>query len=158
MIYTMFKPMKIKQQEVGAIPLFELATFTMYELNNKGLVSIILGTNAVRYNDRYTIQNINYTDNSREYIANIKANQGVYKDNIIDLKGDVVYTREDGLVFKTQVATYNQKTSIANASGDYVSYRNSDKITGNSLEYNNILDTVKSKNVVAKYNIEEKTK
>jgi LPS export ABC transporter protein LptC len=152
MIYFLFKPMHIKQQKFVDVPLFELSSFTIYELGEKGLNNLILGTKATRYQDRYTITDMDYTDNSRDYIANMKANDGLYKNDIVDLNGDVVYTREDGLVFNTQTATYNKKTSVAYTNSNYVLHRGKDKIIGTSLRYNNLLNTISSKNVVAKYN------
>jgi len=152
MIYILFKPMHIEQQEFTDVPLFELSDFNIYELSEKGLTNIMIGAKATRYNDRYTVTQIDYTDNSRNYIANMKAKEGLYRDDIIDLDGDVIYTREDGLTFSSKSVTYNKKTSIAFVEGDYISYRGNDKITGTALEYNNLLNRVKSKNVVANYN------
>ena len=152
MIYFLFKPMHIKQQNFTDIPLFELSNFTIYELNANGLTNIILGNKSTRYNDRYTVENINYTDNSRKYLANMKANSGLYHDDIVEFSGDVVYTREDGLVFNTQHATYNKKSAIAYANGSFTIHKDNDTITGTSLIYNNLLNTIKSKKVTAKYN------
>lgn len=158
MIFFLFKPMHIKQQEFVDVPLFELSSFSLYELNKKGLNNTMTGTKGTRYRDRYTVENIDYTDNSEKFIANMKADNGIYKDDIVYLEGNVTYTREDGLVFFTQSATYNKKTSIAHTDNSYVSYRGKDKVTGSSLRYNNLLNQVSSKNVVAIYNFQEKTK
>ncbi|SMP88921.1 Lipopolysaccharide-assembly, LptC-related, partial [Epsilonproteobacteria bacterium SCGC AD-308-P11] len=105
MIFFLFKPMHIKQQEFVDVPLFELSSFSLYELNKKGLNNTMIGTKGTRYSDRYTVENIDYTDNSEKFIANMKADNGIYKDDIVYLEGNVTYTREDGLVFFTQSAT-----------------------------------------------------
>lgn len=156
MIFFLFEPMKIKQQKFGDVPMFELTSFTLHELNKVGLQTVMIGDAAVRYEDRYTVSNIDYTDNSREYIANMKAKQGLYKDNIVELEKDVVYTREDGLTFETNKAIYNKNTSIATTDSDYISYRENNVVEGSFVKYNNSLNRVNSKNVTATYQLKEK--
>ena len=155
MIFFLFKPMNIKEQKFTDVPLFELGAFTMYELNTHGLETLMIGTNGTRYSNRYTVDDIDYTDNSKEYVANMKADFGVYKDDIINLDGNVLYSREDGLVFETQKVIYNKKTSIAYVNQDYVSYKDTNRVVGTSLEYNNLLNQSKSTDVVANYTMQE---
>ncbi len=156
MIFFLFKPLNIKQQKFVDVPLFELASFTLFELNNQSLITVMKGNKAIRYRDRYTVENINYTDNAKEYIANMKANNGIYKNDTVDLSGDVVYSREDELTFETQDITYNKKTNIARSKSDFIARRGDDTIIGKSIQYNNILKTIESKDVVVKYNIKER--
>ncbi|WP_373035365.1 LPS export ABC transporter periplasmic protein LptC [Sulfurimonas sp.] len=158
MIFIGFKPLDIKQQEFVDIPLFQLEDFTLHELNEKGLITLMKGTKATRYANRYKVANMNYTDNSKEFVANMKSDDGVYKDKeeVIDLKGNVLYNREDGLIFESDEASYNKKTSIAKTNKNYVIYRDANRVVGTSLIYNNSLNRVKSKNVVAKYQIKER--
>lgn len=156
MILFLFKPVEIKDNSFGDIELFSISSFTMYEFDSKGLITLMNGTKALRYNDRYRVDDIDYTDNSKEYVANMKSNKGIYKDDIVYLDGDIVYTREDGLTFKTQKATYNKKTSIAIADGNYVLYRDANRVIGEGLHYNSSLEKVTSKNVTAKYQLKEK--
>ncbi|MCF6310614.1 MAG: LPS export ABC transporter periplasmic protein LptC [Sulfurimonas sp.] len=158
MILTLFKPMDIKEDDFSDVPLFNISIFTMYELDEKGLTSLMSGTEGTRYSDRYSVKLMDYTDNSQEYIANMKSNSGIYKGDNVYLEGDVVYFREDGLTFETQKVVYNKKTAIARADGNYVLYRNNNKVTGNKLKYNNSLNRVQSKNVVAIYQLKESKK
>jgi len=65
-IYIFFKPLNIKQQAFVDVPLFELKNFMMYELDTKGLRTIMLGNSATRYSNRYTVQDIDYTDNEKD--------------------------------------------------------------------------------------------
>jgi LPS export ABC transporter protein LptC len=158
MIFIGFKPLDVKQREFVDVPLFQLEDFTLYELNENGLVTLMKGSKAIRFSDRYKVTNIDYTDNSKVFIANMRADDGLYRDleDIIDLKGNVVYNREDGLIFESDEATYNQKSAIAHTNKDYVIYRDKNIVVGKSLLYDNRLNTVKSKNVVAKYQIQER--
>ena len=147
--------MNLKQQEFVDVPLFELSTFVIYEINKIGLDTMMIGTKAIRYTDRYSVDNINYTDNTQEYIANMKANNGIYKNDILTLTGDVLYNREDGLVMETSKAIYNKKNTITTIDNDYVSYQGNNRVIGSSAVYNNKLNKIASKNVIVKYQIKE---
>jgi len=78
-IYIFFKPLDIKQQTFVDVPVLEISSFTLFELDTNKLRTIMNGDKAIRYADRYTVSNINFTDNSKKYIANMKANKGIYK-------------------------------------------------------------------------------
>lgn len=156
MIFFLFKPLSIKEQSFTDVPLFEVGLFTIYEINTFGLDSILLGTKATRYVDRYDMDNVNFTDNTQKYIANIKANNGVYKNDIITLKQDVIYNREDGLSFSSDEAIYNKKNSIVKTNHKYVAYSGKNKLVGSSLVYNNLKNRTKSKNITVTYQLREK--
>ena len=156
MIFLIFKPLDIKEQKFVDVPLFELSSFTLFELDRAGLTTVMKGNQAIRYSNRYEVKGIDYTDNSKKYLANMKATNGIYKNNIVDLYGDVNYAREDGLAFETQKATYNKKTKIAKVTTKYLSYKGKNRITGEHLIYNNLSNRAESTNVVAKYQIQER--
>ncbi len=156
MIFLLFKPLDIKQQSFTDVPLFKLSDFTLYELNQEGLTTLMTGSHATRYSNRYVISNINYTDNSKDFIANMKAKDGLYKDETVDLSGGVIYHREDGLVFETQKINYNKKTTVVRADQRFVMYRGEDKMTGSSMIYNNKLKKIKATNIQAQYKLQEK--
>lgn len=115
----------------------------------------MIGKEGVRYSDRYTVKGIDYTDNSKHYIANMKANDGLYQNDIVDLSGDVSYSREDGLMFKTQNVVYNKQTHISVVKSEYEAFRDNDTVIGTYLKYNNELNRIESDNVTAKYNMQE---
>ncbi len=155
LIFFMFKPLEIKQQKFHDVPLFELNDFTMYELNSKGLTTILRGDKGTRYADRYTIKKMDYTDNSKKYIANMVSDHGIYKNETIKLQGNVVYVREDGLTYKSQKATYNKKTADIISNAKYIAYLNDNKVIGTYIKYNNISKKMYSKNVFAIYQLKE---
>ena len=155
MIYVFFKPLNIKQQTFKDIPVFEISSFTLYEIDNSSLATFMKGDNAIKYSDRYLISNINYTDNSEKYLANMSANQAIYKDDLISLDGDVMYDREDGLAFKSQMLTYNKKTNITKTDKSFKLYQAQNSITGTSLRYNNVLNNAQANNVIVKYQLGE---
>lgn len=158
MILFLFKPLEIKEQSFVDVPLFSISSFTMYEFDTNGLITHMNGEKATRYKDRYTVEKIDYTDNSKEYIANMKSDSGIYKNEVVYLDGNIIYVREDGLTFETQKATYNKKTSLAAADGDFVLYQDKNRVTGNALKYNGSSEKTEAKNVTANYYLKERDK
>lgn len=156
MIFFLFKPIEIKQQKLQDIPLFNISTFTMHELDKSGTLTLMHGKEAAKYLDRYTIEKMDFTDNSKKYVANMKSNSGIYKNGIVYLEGDIVYLGREGLTFKTQKATYDRKSAVAATEGDFLLYRGSNRVNGENLKYNSSLERVESKNVTAKYQLQER--
>lgn len=156
MIYIFFKPLHIKKQKFVDVPQFELTSFTMYELDKEGLKTLMNGTKAIKYSNRYTINDINYTDNAKSYRANMIAKYGIYKNNVVKLNGNVIYKREDGLTFKTQKARYNRVSKVAITNTKYIMFMGKDKVTGTYLRYNTLTKNMKSKNIIVNYEIKER--
>lgn len=156
MIYFLFEPIKIKKIDLKEVPLFSLGVFTLYELDTLGLSTLMKGSSATRYSDRYKVSNIDYTDNSNEFRANMKAKNGLYKENIVYLDGDVYFTRVDGLRYFSQKAVYNKQTDTVYSEVDYVSNLNDNIVYGDYIKYDNKTEKIKSNNVYAIYKIKEK--
>jgi len=155
MILFLFKPLEIKQRDYKEIPLLDIDTFVMYELNSEGLDTLMSGEKAYRFKDRYVFDFVDFTDNAKEFIANMKANSGVYKNNKINLEGDVFYIREDGLSFETQKLEYNTATNIVKTNEPYVAMMGENSMRGDSLIYNSKTKKFNAKSVSVKYNIED---
>jgi len=158
MIYIFFQPLKIEQQDFEEVPLFELRGFIMYELNPQGLKTVLLGESSKRFSDRYTVESINYTDNAKSYIANMKADHGIYRDEDISLDGNVTYKRDDGLKFHSQEAKYNKKTTLLFTDKNYIIHWGENSARGTSLRYNNGTNKITSKNIEATYKLQASNK
>lgn len=155
MIFFFFKPLNIKEEKFVDIPLFEIKSFSLYELNAKGMKTFMSGESALRYSDRYKVKEVDFTDNSKNYIANMKANNCLYKANMVYLDGNVSYARNDGLVFESQHVIYDKKTSIVTSNSEYIAYMGENTMIGNFIKYNTRLNKVKSKNVVVRYKLKD---
>lgn len=155
LIYLIFEPIKIKEHKFIDVPLLNVGNFTLYELDTKGLKTIMTGEKALRFSDRYTVDLIDYTDNSKEFVSNMKADFGIYKANHVNLKGNVVYVREDGITFKSDTMHYNTTTSIATTKDSYVSHKYESNMIGQGLVYNAELKQMKSQSVAIRYKLEE---
>jgi hypothetical protein len=135
-----------------------MSNFTLYELDTTGLRTIMDGSSALRFKNRYVVNDIDYQDNSKEFLANMQAKNGVYKNDIITLTKDVHYDREDGIAFDTQKLVYNKTKAIATSNVGYVAHRGSDTFKGTYIRYDNNKNYIFSKNVRAKIQLEEVSK
>ena len=155
LIYLLFEPLKIEQQEFLDVPLLNMDNFTMYELDEYGLQTLMSGDKALRYSDRYVVFGVDFTDNSQSHISNMIAKEGLYKDDTIKLSGDVIFTRDDGVTFKSQTLLYDTKSARAETKENYVIYRDKSSMQGSSLFYDIHKEIMKSKNVVVKFQLKE---
>jgi lipopolysaccharide assembly outer membrane protein LptD (OstA) len=158
MIYIFFKPLDIEQQISKETPLFEITAFAIHELDTRGLKSVLTGSGSKKFKERYTVEDINYTDNSKKYLANMRADSGVYKNDETILNGNVNYTREDGLVFKGQEAKYNKKLALLSTDEEYRIYKGENSVVGKTLLYNSNTNKIKSSNIKAIYQLQESKK
>ncbi len=150
--------MQIENSMMQERPLFEIQKFSIYEYDTNGLKSLLSGVNAKKFEERYEVDDINYTDNSKKYLANMSAKRGIYKNEETTLYEDVKYKREDGLIFEGQEAHYNKKLSLLSTSKPYIIYKGASKVVGSSLEYNSKSDTIKSTQIKAIYQLQESKK
>ena len=155
-IYLLFKPLELAQSKSGEIASLNIFDFTMYEFSAIGLSSILKGVEANRFSDRYTIKSPIYTDNTGEFLSHLSSIDGLYKNDILYLNKDVKYTRDDGLKYFSQEATYDTKSKIATTKKDFEAFMGKNRAIGDDLKYNNEKNTLKAKNVFITYNIERK--
>jgi LPS export ABC transporter protein LptC len=158
MIYILFEPMEMEKTIKEEKPLFEINKFAVYEYDRASLKSLLRGTNAKKFAQRYEVDDINYTDNTQKYLANMSANSGVYKNEETTLFGNVRYKREDGLVFEGEEALYDKKLSKLSTNKPYVIYKGNSNVVGSSLEYNAQTNKVKSTKIKAIYELQESKK
>ena len=155
-IYVFFKPLYIKEQEFTDIPVFELKKFTLYEINKKGLTTFMSGDSTLKYENRYSVKNIYYTDNTKKQMLTMKATDGEYNGDIILLNNGVELYREDGLTFKAKRLSYDKSKDVIMSDSDYTLFRGKDKMEGSSIKYFNNLDKIESTNVDITYKLKEK--
>lgn len=155
-IFFLFEPQKTEQKEFGEVPLLHIKRFTMYEFDPNSLKTLMYGSEAFRYSDRYTIDNIDHSDNSKLHISNLKAKYGLYKDNTLHLDGNVTFVRDDGLKYQTQSALYYKDKSLFVTDTNYKLTQAENSLRGSSLDYNNITGKIHSKNIEAIYYIKER--
>lgn len=154
-IFFFFQPQKLLQKDFGDVPMLHIKDFTMYELDPFGMKTLMLGEEAFRYKDRYTVDNIEHTDHSKTHISHLRADFGLYKNDTLDLDGNVRFLRDDGLNYKTQKALYYKKKGLFVTDTDYVLSQSANVLRGTYLDHNNLSGKIHSKNVNAIYTIKE---
>ena len=155
-ILFFFRPMSVKSEEKTEVAQIDLVNFTTYELDQNGLKNVMSGSHGWRYTNRYEIFDVNFTDNTKQYIQKMAADFGRYQNSVIDLVGNVHYRREDGLAFVSNEATYDQNRSTASTKGEFKIVHNNDWVEGKALVYNSEAGTVNAKEIEAHYLIREK--
>ncbi len=137
------------------MPQLEVKNFTLYELVQNGLKTFMVGSSATKYDDRFIVEDINYTDRSEKYMANMRAKEGIYKNDKVILTGDVVYSRENGFILQTQKIIYDKNSSVAISDVGYTAKMGENVVHGTYIKYNNLLNKVYSKNINAIYQLQE---
>lgn len=154
-VFAFFKPLHVQIEAPKELAQIELNDFIVHEINPRGVKTILGGTHAQRFEDRYVVDDINLTDRSEQHIENMRADFGVYKASMITLDDHIRFTRDDGIVFEADHATYDLNKSIVRVPGPFVMWQDQDKIKGQDLIYNSKSGDISAKRVKGLYGIKE---
>ncbi len=160
-ILLFFKPTKVQDlpHSNKEVPALELHNFTLYELDQNGLKDIMKGKKGYRFSKRLEIADINYTDSTHTLRNNLLADYGVYNNvDLITLKGNVRYHREDGMRFVTNKAIVNQKKETIDTRGPFTLYKQEDIVIGKDLYYDSKKGLSRAKDVTGLFELDEKEK
>jgi len=156
-IFVGFKPLQLPDT-LGSdveVPELELTRFTLYEVDETGLQNIMIGQKGFQYKDRLEVKDINYTDSTKSVRSNLQADFGIYdKVNIITLKGNVRYHREDGVRFSSQEAVLKQKEETISVDGRFKLERFADNVVGVKLFYDTKNGISSARNVIGYYTVD----
>lgn len=157
-ILLFFKPVALKKdenegQEIASLELYD---FTLYELGLHGLKDIMIGKEGYRFKDRLEVKDINYTDSTRVLRNNLQADFGFYNNkDLITLKGNVRYYREDGMQFQSNKAIINQRKETIQTVGAFTLKKFTDNVVGKNLFYDTKKGLSHAKDVTAYFNLKE---
>ncbi|MDD2368467.1 MAG: hypothetical protein PHQ90_04130 [Sulfuricurvum sp.] len=152
-MYGYFTPNYVAHQDSREIPKIELISFTMYEISPKGIEHILEGQEGRKYDDRYTVTSANFSDNTKHLFQSIHSDDLKYQDNVVTLKGNVHYVREDGVEFRSNEGTYDTNASVIQTAGPFVLTQNANRIDGEKLVYNTEKDFVSADRIRGSYNL-----
>lgn len=153
-MFGYFKPSYTQNQNGDEIPKIELESFIVYEVGSHGIEHFFEGEKGKRFNDRYEVSSAKFSNNSKQLLESIRADDARYKDNVIALTGNVHYVREDGLEFRSNEGTYDENHSLIRTQGPFVITQNHNRIDGTKLLYNTVLDTVSANSVRGSYQLD----
>lgn len=152
-MFGYFKPYEKKEYEVREVPQFELDQFVIYEITHAKIDRFFEGEHGKHFEDRYEIRDAKFTNNTKAMIESIRADEALYKENLISLNGDVHYVREDGFQFRSSEGTYDQNSSLIQTRGAFVITKKGTKIEGEHLDYNVNADRVSADKVRGSYQL-----
>jgi len=150
-MFGYFDPYERQKQEVREVPQFELDQFVIYEITRAKIDRFFQGAHGKHFIDRYEIRDAKFTNNSKTMVESIRADQVLYKENLISLDGNVHYVREDGFQFRSSEGSYDQNTSVIRTKGTFVLTKDGNQVDGTHLDYNVNLDTVSADKVRGSY-------
>ncbi|MDD5051188.1 MAG: LPS export ABC transporter periplasmic protein LptC [Sulfuricurvum sp.] len=152
-MYGYFKPSYLVHQDAREVPKLELEAFTLYEISHKGVDHVLEAKNGKEFEDRYEVTSAKFSDNTKRLFQTVSADQAKYKDDLITLRGNVNFVREDGLKFVSDEGKYNTKSSLIHTEGPFVITQNHNRVEGTKLDYNTNQDTVNAYKVSGSYQL-----
>jgi LPS export ABC transporter protein LptC len=152
-MFTYFKPSESSQDSIENVPLFELDSFVIYEISPHKINHFFAGDHAKKFPDYYEATNAKLTNNKRELLESIRADHAIYQEDVINLKGNVHYVRADGLEFRSNEGTYDQKNSFAKTKGAFTITKNQNSVHGTQLYYDLEHDTVDANQIMGIYQL-----
>jgi len=155
-VFVFFKPLKVAVAKPEELAQIELDRFVIHEVTSDGVKTIMGGTHAQRFEDRYVVNDLNLTDRSEEHIENMHAQKGTYQEPMIYLHKDVRYTRDDGIRFESDDVEYNRTSGQMRANGPFVFWQSRDRLDGQDLFYNSISGDITAKSISGNYYLKDK--
>lgn len=152
-MFGYFKPLASQLKTGGEVPKIEMESFVIYEIAQQGLERFFEGKEGKKFEDRYEISSAKFSNNSKELFESVNADYAHYKDDFITLNGNVHYAREDGLEFRSDEGTYDQKNSIIRTEKDFVLTQKKNRVDGTKLYYNIDQDTVSADAIRGSYQL-----
>lgn len=133
------------------LPQIELNKFAVYELSDQGLEHFFEADKGKKFDTYYEVENARFSNNTRALFESIRSDHAHYADEIIHLKGNVRYEREDGLRFHSQEGEYNQKRSTITTDGSFMITKGAHKVEGTRLFYDLETENVSADKVRGSY-------
>jgi hypothetical protein len=154
-MFLLFKPLHVDIASPGELAQIELDRFVVHEVTAGGVKTILAGAHARRFEDRYEVDELNLTDRSEGHLEQMSASKGVYREPLISLRDNVRFERDDGLVFETKNADYNQTSGEVSTAGSFVLWQANDRVDGTDLRYNTKSGEISAKQIVGNYTLKD---
>lgn len=152
-MFSYFKPHEKQHYETQEVPQFELEQFVIYEITPSKIDRFFEGEYGKHFEDRYEISGAKFTNNSNPLLESIRADDALYKGDVVALKGNVHYVRADGLEFRSSEGTYDQNHSLIQTKGPFIIMKDQHKIEGTRLNYDLVSDTTSADQVRGSYQL-----
>ncbi len=147
----LLKPEQYQKADGEKIPQMEIEDFTLYEIDTKGVKSVVSGTIGRQYELYYEVENAHYVENKNKLGEHLYADKGKFEKDIAYLDENVRYFRDDGLSFESDHAVYDTNKELLFVPKSFVLTQNENIIYGNELHYNAKSGDIDAKEVNASY-------
>lgn len=134
----------------------EMKNIKDYEMNDKKITRVSKAKKAVRYDDRDVLSDIKMSFIQKDFIYNIKSDEGVHKGDIVTLSGDVKVLRSDDTNFTTSKIKYDTKSKKFWGKESFVYESKLLHATGIGLVYDMEKKDIKADDIHAIYKLEKR--
>ncbi len=116
-------------------PLMVLKDSKIYDITYDGILAYLQSREAKRYIDRYELYKLYSNKKDKNVTQKLWADKGVLKNNILKLRGNVVYKDTNEQTLKSQTVTYNLKKDILSSNTFFEANYKESNVTGSSFIY-----------------------
>jgi len=110
----------------------EFTNTTFTEVNREKLQGRIYSTYGTREKGVLNMDNLLYMTENIKYLS---ANKGKMSTDTLHLEGNIAFEEKEGYTYKTDEASYNQKTEILYVTTPFIAQDGENSIKGDSLVY-----------------------
>jgi LPS export ABC transporter protein LptC len=150
-----FRPVSVEQPDQKEIAQLDLNSFTIYEMDQNGLVHILHGREGLRFADRYEVHGIAFIDNSEQISKEMTAEFGRAREKSLELQGDVIIRQSDGSEVRTDEIFYDRTKRLVTSDSRFTLKQNGNRATGERLSYRLDDGHIEAKNITAFYTLPE---
>lgn len=137
----------------SSVPKIEVGDFVAYEIDEKSLLSKLVGGNAKQFDSYEEISNAEFyrkssdSENSSGFDV-LKAPTAIRKDNIIYFDNGV-HSQKNGYDMYSKIAVYNVNSKLLDGKEDFSIVSKFDNIQGQNLYYDSINGIARANNIKA---------
>lgn len=150
-VFLFFKPIKTAPTPTKEVAQLELINFTLYSMKPEGVENVLAGSLGQRFEDRYEVTNVTFSDATKSQMEVMHADRGLYREDRIDLSGNVTYRQEGGIEFQSEQAHYDLNDSVVTTPGAFVVTMNESRVDGERLYFQTKERHMKAENINATY-------
>lgn len=134
-VFVFFEPKQVISSDKKVGPIIELSDFFVYKVTDKGLMNFFSGVFAFQYSERYEVYSLSFADNDKEKLQYLASDFGVYKNDIVNLLGNVTYNNSDGLSIYSSEAVFDKNASTVYVPNRFKAQQDENTLTGKSMVY-----------------------
>ncbi len=113
----------------------EFTNTTFTEVDTEKLMGRVYSTYGIRESGELHMENLAYFTDTIKYLI---ADKGKLAGDVLQLDGNIAFEEKQGYNYRTQQASYDQKTEILNVTAPFIGSNGKNIIKGDTLVYNTL--------------------